>query len=338
MSKNLAEMPDQTVVPPPRQPLTWILTDGTIGMRIQCLGLAKAAGLSPIVKCIHPNWLLRALPGLGAVGGIPASTGGDPLTVPWPDVVISCGRRTAGAALAVKRMSRGRAFLAHIQDPRMDPRRFDLLVVPEHDPTRGANVVTTLGALNPHDPETLARAARTRELEVAGLPRPLVAVMVGGSNKRYEFSPVAVGCFIAQLGEVADAGAGLLVATSRRTDAATRAAIGAGLAGRPAIVWTGDGENPYLAFLGLADAIIVTSDSVNMASEACATGKPVHIATVEPESGRLADFHRRLHAAGHSRPFAGRIESWSHPPLDETPRVGEILRRRLAERGVVADG
>src|SRR5690606_13754950 len=123
--------------PPPMpdlQPITWILTDGTAGMRIQCLGLAKAAGLTPIVKHIHPSLLLRALPSLGLVPGMAASAGGDPLEAPWPDVVISCGRRTAGAALAVRRLSGGRAFLAHIQDPRIDPRRFDLLVVPEHDP------------------------------------------------------------------------------------------------------------------------------------------------------------------------------------------------------------
>lgn len=319
-----------------QQPLAWILTDGTVGMRIQCLGLAKAAGLTPIVKHIHPSPVLRALPLLARAPGVPAAAGGDPLTAPWPDVVISCGRRTAGAALAVKRLSAGRAFVAHIQDPRLSPRHFDLLVVPEHDPTRGPNVVTTLGALNPHDPEILAQAARQWEIEAAGLPRPLVAVMVGGSNKRYDFSTDAVDRFVRQLRAVADAGAGLLVAASRRTDQATRTALRNGLEGYPAIVWTGDGENPYLGFLALADALIVTSDSVNMASEACATGKPVHIASIEPESGRLAAFHQRLRATGHSRPFTGRIESWSSPPLDETPRVGAILRQRLADAGLIA--
>ena len=333
MSKIPADTPVADAPAEALQLLTWILTDGTVGMRIQCLGLAKAAGLTPIVKHIHPSLLLRALPSLGTVAGVPATAGGDPLVEPWPDVVISCGRRTAGAALAVKRLSGGHAFVAHIQDPRLDPRRFDLLVVPEHDPTRGDNVVTTLGSLNPHDPEILAGAGRQWEPEATGLPRPLVAVMVGGSNKRYDFSPEAVARFVGQLRDVADAGAGLLVATSRRTDKATRAALRDGLAGLPAIVWTGDGENPYLGFLALADAVVVTSDSVNMASEACATGKPVHIASVEPESGRLAAFHERLRAEGHARPFNGRIESWSHPPLDETPRVGTILRRRLAEAG-----
>lgn len=319
-----------------QQPITWILTDGTVGMRIQCLGLAKAAGLTPIVKHIHPSLLLRALPPLARLPGVPATAGGDPIEPPWPDVVISCGRRTAGAALAIRRLSGGRSFLAHIQDPRLDPRHFDLLVVPDHDPTRGANVVTTLGALNPHDPAILADAARQWEPEVAGLPHPRVAVMVGGSNKRYDFSPEAVARFVAALRGLAAAGAGLMVATSRRTDQATRAALRDGLAGQPAVVWTGDGENPYLGFLALADALVVTSDSVNMASEACATGRPVYVASIEPEGGRLAAFHQRLRAAGHARPFEGRVEDWSHPPLDETPRVGDLLRRRLVEAGRLA--
>jgi mitochondrial fission protein ELM1 len=312
------------------QTLCWILTDGTVGMRIQCLGLADAAGLTPMIKSIHPSLLLRALPVAGTLPGIAATAGGDPIAEPWPDVVISCGRRTAGAALAVRRKAGGLPFLAHIQDPRIDPRHFDMLIVPEHDPARGGNVVTTLGALNPQAPETLLDAAKPWLAEVADLPRPLIAVNVGGSNKRYEFSAEAVARFVADLRALAQSSGGsLLVACSRRTDEATRAALAEGLADVPGIVWTGAGENPYLAFLHLCDALVVTSDSVNMASEACATGKPVHVAALEPETGRLAAFHARLRQEGYTRPFAGRLESWAYEPLRETGRVGAILAERL---------
>lgn len=312
------------------EPLTWILTDGTIGMRVQCLGLAQAAGLTPIVKHIAPSLLLRVLPALGAIPGVPPAAGGDPLTMPWPDVVISCGRRTAGAAIAIKRLGGGTPFLAHIQDPRLSPSRFDLLIVPEHDPTRGSNVITTLGALNPHDPDRLAEAAKPWIEGVSRLPHPHIAVNVGGSNKRYDFSTEAVTGFIGQLRQLSETtGGSLLVAASRRTDPATKRALANGLADRPGIVWTGEGGNPYLAFLHMAEAIVATSDSVNMVSEACATGKPVLVASVEEESGRLAAFHARLRAEGYTRPFQGRLEQWSYTPLDETKRVGEILRQRL---------
>ncbi|MFX4224084.1 MAG: mitochondrial fission ELM1 family protein [Thalassobaculum sp.] len=324
-------------VPSDTQTLCWVLTDGTVGMRIQCLGLADAAGLTPLIKRIHPSLLLRALPQAGTWPGVPATAGGDPIAEPWPDVVISCGRRTAGAALAVRRLAtRGGTvpFLAHIQDPRIDPKHFDLLIVPEHDPARGPNVVTTLGALNPQAPEKLQEAARPWLTETADLPRPLIAVNVGGSNKRYDFSPDAVSRFVEALkGLAASTGGSLLVACSRRTDDATRAALATGLADVPGIVWTGEGENPYLAFLHLCDALVVTSDSVNMASEALATGKPVHIATVEPESGRLAAFHGRLRELGYTRPFEGRLETWQYDPLLETARVGALLADRLAAHG-----
>ncbi|WPZ36538.1 mitochondrial fission ELM1 family protein [Thalassobaculum sp. OXR-137] len=315
------------------QTLCWILTDGTVGMRIQCLGLADAAGLTPVIKRIHPSWLLRALPVAGRLPGVPATAGGDPIAEPWPDVVISCGRRTAGAALAVRRLGGGHPFLAHIQDPRIDPRHFDMLIVPEHDPARGPNVVTTLGALNPQAPEKLAEAAKPWLTEVADMPRPLIAVNVGGSNKRYEFSPEAVARFVADLRRLSQtSGGSLLVACSRRTDDATRAALAEGLADVQGVVWTGLGENPYLAFLHLCDALVVTSDSVNMASEALATGKPVHVATVEPETGRLAAFHARLRAEGYTRPFDGTLERWTYEPLRETMRVGALLAERLAAR------
>lgn len=324
-------------VPSDTQTLCWVLTDGTVGMRIQCLGLADAAGLTPLIKRIHPSWLLRALPQAGRWPGVAATAGGDPIAAPWPDVVISCGRRTAGAALAVRRLaSRDGAvpFLAHIQDPRIDPAQFDMLIVPEHDPARGPNVVTTIGALNPQAPEKLREAARPWLTETADLPRPLVAVNVGGSNKRYDFSPDAVARFVEDLKRLAqNSGGSLLVACSRRTDDATREALRAGLADVPGIVWTGKGENPYLAFLHLSDALVVTSDSVNMVSEALATGKPVHIATVEPESGRLAAFHARLREAGYTRPFAGRLDAWSYAPLTETARVGALLAERLTVHG-----
>ena len=42
-------------------------------------------------------------------------------------------------------------------------------------------------------------------------------------------------------------------------------------------LWDGTGDNPYFAFLALADAIVVTEDSVNMVTEAAGTGKPVYV-------------------------------------------------------------
>ena len=73
----------------------------------------------------------------------------------------------------------------------------------------------------------------------------------------------------------------------------------------PAFIWDGSGDNPYFGMLGLADAIIVTADSVTMVSEAAATGKPVHVVALEGGSAKFARFHRAMAEAGITRPFRG---------------------------------
>ncbi len=55
--------------------------------------------------------------------------------------------------------------------------------------------------------------------------------------------------------------------------------------------------NPYPWILNAADAIIVTADSVNMTSEAACTRKPVYVAELKPESGRVALFHKPFRKA-----------------------------------------
>jgi mitochondrial fission protein ELM1 len=99
----------------------------------------------------------------------------------------------------------------------------------------------------------------------------------------------------------------------------------------PAVFWDGRGDNPYLGYLGLADALIVTVDSVTMISEAAATGKPVHVAELEGGSAKFRRFHAGMREGGITRPFAGRIEDWSYPPLDETGRVAAEVKRRLED-------
>jgi mitochondrial fission protein ELM1 len=83
--------------------------------------------------------------------------------------------------------------------------------------------------------------------------------------------------------------------------------------------------NPYFAMLGAADHIFVTEDSVNMATEAAATAKPIHILAVDGSPGKLERFHQSLARRGCARPFNGRLETWSYPPLLETDRAAAAV-------------
>ncbi|HJT99539.1 MAG TPA: ELM1/GtrOC1 family putative glycosyltransferase, partial [Rhodanobacteraceae bacterium] len=102
----------------------------------------------------------------------------------------------------------------------------------------------------------------------------------------------------------------------------------------PGTFWAGaaDGDNPYAGFLGWADRIVVTPDSVNMISEACATGKPVYTFAPRPIEGKLAAFHRELRASGHLRGLDDTDAARLPPALAETAEIAELVRARWLAR------
>lgn len=301
--------------------MAWVVSDGTPGMENQCVGLAEAVGLPFTTKRVSASWR-RLLPGL--------RLGDDGFRPPWPRLLIASGRQSVAPALAIGRASRGATFTVQIQDPRVALDRFDLVVAPEHDQLAGPNVVATLGSLHGVTPARLAAARAAFVPVVAALPRPRIAVLVGGANRAYRFrveDARALGGDLAALARTL--GGGLMVTPSRRTGAAQAEALGRAVADVPGIVWLGDEPNPYLGFLALADAVVVTADSVNMTTEALATGQPVHVAVLPGGSDKFRRFHAALVERGLTRPFGGRLESWSYEPLDETGRVAALVRDRL---------
>ena len=90
-------------------------------------------------------------------------------------------------------------------------------------------------------------------------------------------------------------------------------------------------KNPYMGMLALADYVIVTNDSVNMMSEAAATGKPVYIMSLPGHSGtKQARFADGLIHDGIARPLAGKLESWHYEVSDEMEKLAAEVKRRLA--------
>jgi hypothetical protein len=319
-------------------PVTWVLHDGKAGMASQALGLAEATGFSFIEKRLDVRFPWTCLPPRLWVLPLAATRAANAtLLPPWPDLIIGCGRNAAMPALAIRRASGGRTLAAQIQNPGVGRGEFDLLVVPEHDRLRGPKVVVTLGAVHRATRARMA-AERGRFPALTALRRPILSVLIGGANKAYRLS-------LRRLGEIADAVAGVLrtqggsalVTPSRRTGAAGIGLLRDRLDNLPVAIWEGCGENPYFAYLALADAFMVTADSVSMISEAAATGKPVHILDLDGGNAKFARFHAAMKAAGITRPFSGRIESWCYPIPNDTVRAGAALRelvlKRVGDRG-----
>lgn len=322
--------------PKDARPICWVLSDGKAGNETQALALAEALGLEPQLKQLaaRPPW--RWLPPaawLAPLSALDRKRSG--LLPPWPDLLISSGRQTVAPARAIRAESRGRTFGVQILDPRIAPRHFDLVVAPEHDRLSGANVLTSCGALNRVTPARLAAAAEHWATRLAHLPQPRIAVLIGGASRRHRFTTAAAARLAVQLTQVQeDQGVGLMVTASRRSDPATVATLRDGLQPAAMDFWDGQGENPYLGYLALAEAIVVTADSVTMVSEAATTGKPVHVVAMEGGGAKFERFHQALRRDGITRPFDGRIGQWDYPCLDEAARIAAEVRRHLDARSL----
>ncbi|MEJ0020672.1 MAG: mitochondrial fission ELM1 family protein [Acetobacteraceae bacterium] len=304
---------------------SWILSEGYAGLQAQALGLAEAAGLCPEMRVLAPRapwkWVAASL------WPAPLAAVPDAVQAPLPDLVIGCGGVGAAVGAALRRDDRP---VVQVQHPRMDPRRFDLIVVNRHDELAGPNVLVTRTALHRVTPARLAAAADAWRERLAHLRRPLVAVLVGGSNGRFRLDTAVAAELAGQLAAMMRSdGVGVAVTPSRRTDPAVTRVLSETLAPLGGEVWDGSGDNPYFGMLALADAIIVTMDSVSMVSEAVATAAPVMLARLPGRSRRIGLFIEGLLRDGRVREFAGRLERWNVAPLDDTAEVASEMCRRL---------
>ncbi len=311
----------------------WILTDGKMGMVAQARGLAEAVGLPIVEKTLRGGFPWRFLPAsLWPPGVMGLSPRSDSLTPPWPRLTISCGRHGVGPALEVKRRSGGRTTAVHIQHPRIRPSRFDLVVAAAHDRLSGPNVEVTAGSVHRVTRARLDEEAGIWADRLSAIPHPRIAVLIGGNNGIYQLGKPETHAIAEALDRLAkETGGGLMVTPSRRTGDENTAILREVLSGSGRIVWDLTGENPYFGFLGSAGAVIATGDSVNMVSEAVATGKPVHILDL-PHNGKAAKFerfHKAMRDAGATRPFQGKLETWQVPEVDDTARAAARVRSIL---------
>ena len=156
-------------------PLTcWVVTDGKLGMENQCLGLAEALGLAPVIKRVklRTPWKQLSPAALRIGNRWSLSPSGDRLDGPPPDILIATGRQSVSSSLAIRQTRRDKTFRIQIQDPGIDPHYFDVVVVPRHDRLRGPNVLMTKGALTRVTAQRLAEAKLSFADRLGTLPHP----------------------------------------------------------------------------------------------------------------------------------------------------------------------
>lgn len=242
----------------------WAVTTGETGMRTQARGLAQAVADEVLEKTVNASWPWRTRS----------------LSPPWPDVIVSCGRRAARHALAARKASGGKILAVHVQDPRLRAGDFDLVIAMGHDDiAEGGKVIKVATALHDLTPQSLAEAAAAWASRFEPMGRPLAGVVIGGDLRGRTFTLGDGRRLLAALKRLAaGTGSALAITPSRRTPETVIALLRRAFASDPRVfVWDRTGPNPYRAILALADRLVVTSDSVSMISEALATPHPVEV-------------------------------------------------------------
>jgi len=310
----------------PPSTTSWVLTDGKAGDTAICFGVVEALGLEPQLHKVAPrapwSW---AMP-YGPIDPKEAPRRcGSPIAPPYPDMVIASGRRAVPYVRRVRAETKGRTFTAFMKDPYTGPGTADLIWVPEHDDLVGPNVIKT--PLTPHR-VTQARLAAARcapPLALARLEHPRAAVLIGGNSVNHRFTAEDIAALSSRLDRLAQSGVRLMGTPSRRTPPALRDAIAAVITRHGGYFWDGAEENPFVALLALADAVVATSDSVGMVGEAAATGRPVLV--YEPTGGHPKNtrYLDTLRGRGIVHEFTGQLAGAPYEPVDSTLAVASSI-------------
>ena len=272
-------------------PTVWVLADDKPGHSTQSVGLAQALGWPYEVKRLHFTALNRLSNRLLGASLISLNTSRSAsLTPPWPDLVIATGRRAAPIARWIQKQSHGQTRLVQLGRKGGEiAEQFDLVVTCVHfrllpHPRR----IVTIAPLNPVIFEPLAQATERWHGLFDNTPRPRVALLVGGSSATHRLNADTARRMGEEVRAFAHtAGGRVFATTSPRTGVQATQALSVGLGASHSLYrWQpGRQDNPYLAYLALADVLVVTGESESMLAEAAASGKPVYIYPL-PERAR----------------------------------------------------
>jgi len=315
-----------------------VISDGRRGIENQALGLAEAlarirpADITPVTidngtafKAASPTlqFALKSKPSDYGLSGSP------------PDLAIGCGRQAIAPLLALKK-SAPDCFTAYIQDPRIDPSRFDLVIAPKHDNLTGPNVETMIGSPNRIIKAEIAGRTIKFSDQLDILPMPRAALLIGGDSKTHKLTPDIHSEHMTTAKALLAKGLSLLISTSRRTPDFAQKEWEV-LAQDHKNIWLYDGSerNPYIAFLGGAEFIFVTEDSTNMLTEAASTGKTVFRLPMQGKAGKFQTLYDRLHERCHIGPFTGDLIPLEYEPLAETARIAEKVWAHYDARNAV---
>jgi len=310
----------------------WVLADDRAGNVNQLLGIAEALDMGyERIDIRYDRWvkLPNLLRGRTLIGLDKASK--LKIIAPWPDVVLSAGRRSFSVARYIRKQSQNRTRIVQLMNPGMAGfREADLIILPTHDHYKGysKNVMRVLGTPHRVSREKLVQERQKWEPIFQAYPHKRVAVLIGGATKNKPFTVDMAKQLIQGIRDLNPQS--LLVTTSRRTPLEIVDLLQRELPKPNYFYRFGDaGENPYFGLLSCADEIVVSGDSMSMCSECCGVGIPVHIfAPEDMMSEKHKRFHQMLYHDGYAVPLGQKAkepDGTLNPAFDIAEKIKEML-------------
>ncbi|HSQ97556.1 MAG TPA: mitochondrial fission ELM1 family protein [Rickettsiales bacterium] len=333
--------------------IVWVLTDEKVGSNNQSIAIAERLSHYYVIKKIvynnfirFPNFLRR-----DTLIGVNKKQSSD-IKQDLPDVVVCAGRRLSSVALNIKKRSENKTFVINIMKPDLPYDKFDLILLPVHDNIpekylRNGNIIETHGSL------TMINANRMNEEKekwnefFADYKRPLVSLIVGGDTKSYKYDAKEFGIMVSNLANIVNKVSGsLLITTSRRTNSECVNQIRKKSNCDHYIYdfnWENDDRNlmkselgnPYHAFFGLSDFLVVTGDSMSMISEACSTGKPTYVYMPKKSlTKKHFKFCNEMLKYGYIKEFDKNVDylqKYDYKPLNEIDRITQLIFKKMEE-------
>jgi len=307
----------------------WCVTDGSAGMNSQVRGLAEALKVNYELKTIDLRFPWNILPvGIFPICSIIFQNLSRINLSNTPNILITCGRQSVYFSLYLKRRFGSKIFNIHIQNPRVNPNEFDLVIAPTHDNLKNPNVISTDLAINHINSEIIESNIELFKNDFSNIDLPICCILVGGKSRNYIFDRKALEDLTAKLKNLQlNNKIKLIILSSRRTDQFIIDHLDNEF-GDSHISWNED-NNPYIALLGLSKFIICTSDSVSMISEAIYSKKSVFIYRLKSskKNNRIENFINSVLDKGFIKLIPNLIEEFSHNYKNETEEVARRIHQ-----------
>ena len=306
-----------------------LLTEGMHGMISQVEGLAKALEIEyehKTVKLGFP-WILIP-PKYTPISQIVLRnkiylTEGNSF-----DLIISCGRKSVIPSLLLKKKN-PKVFTIHIQDPKVNPNNFDMIIAPEHDNLTGDNIYSSKGAIHYITESEISKAKPYLIKNINS--EKVVTLILGGPNKYYSFNQEQLlEIFNLIKSNFVSKGYKVLVIPSIRTPKNSIELAQREMSSYGYVVKTVD-KQAYLSSYALANYVVVTCDSTSMISEAAISKKPIFVAHMKAKrkNYRFKKFFELFNKMGITRNLGEKVETWTYNQHNEAARIAALIKNKI---------